>query len=159
MILCKGGAGLAFSENFDAQVAEIEVVLRRMSSILRKRGRDILRNSNVTPPQLNALQFLRHDSLTMGELGAKMYLACSTATDLIDRMERNGLILRERDQDDRRVVRLKVTPFGHDVIEKMIDARKLYLAGVLEKVPPEDRQSLIRNLEQIDEIMRSEQPL
>lgn len=145
-------------KEFEAQVTEIESVLRMVSSILRKRGRDILKNFNVTPPQLNALNFLKKESLTMGELGAKMYLACSTATDLIDRMERNGLIVRERDANDRRVIRLKITPKGEEIIAEVIEARKRYLAGILEKVAPQDRKTLIRNLDQLHNLMKSEQP-
>lgn len=35
-----------------------------------------------------------------------MYLAFSTTTDLVDRMEKNELIVRIRDPKDRRVVRI-----------------------------------------------------
>ena len=143
--------------DFDGYVAEIENTLRMVSLILRKRGRDILGNFNVTPPQLNALNFLRHGSLTMGELGQKMYLACSTATDLIDRMERNGLIQRERGTSDRRVIRLKMTDKGSQVIDEVITARKRYLAGVLAKVAPEARKALVENLHKIHELMKVEE--
>jgi len=143
--------------DFEGYVADIENMLRMVSIIIRKRGRDILGNFNVTPPQLNALNFLRHGILTMGELGQKMYLACSTATDLIDRMERNGLIQRERDTSDRRVIRLKMTNKGNEVIEEVLNARKRYLAGVLSKVAPEDRQALVHNLHKIYELMKVEE--
>jgi DNA-binding MarR family transcriptional regulator len=142
---------------FEGYVADIESVLRMVSIIIRKRGRDILEDFNVTPPQLNALNFLRHGTLTMGELGQKMYLACSTATDLIDRMERNGLIQRERDISDRRVIRLKMTDKGDAVIEEVLNARKRYLAGVLAKVAPEDRKALVDNLHKIYELMKVEE--
>lgn len=143
--------------DFGGYVAEIENVLRMVSIIIRKRGRDILENFNVTPPQLNALNFLRHGILTMGELGQKMYLACSTATDLIDRMERNGLIQRERDTSDRRVIRLKMTVKGNEVIDEVLNARKRYLAGVLANVGPEDRKALVDNLHKIYELMKAEE--
>ncbi|MDP2857907.1 MAG: MarR family transcriptional regulator [Bacillota bacterium] len=143
--------------DFGGYVAEIENVLRMVSIIIRKRGRDILENFNVTPPQLNALNFLRHGILTMGELGQKMYLACSTATDLIDRMERNGLIQRERDTSDRRVIRLKMTVKGNEVIDEVLNARKRYLAGVLAKVASEDRKALVDNLHKIYELMKAEE--
>jgi DNA-binding MarR family transcriptional regulator len=143
-------------EQFEQYVAEIESSLRLVSMIIRKRGRDILVDFDVTPPQLNALNFLKHSSLTMGELGQKMYLANSTATDLIDRMERNGLIVRERDSKDRRVIRLKITPKGMDIIGEVINARKNYLAGVLAKVAPEDRQMLVSNLDKLYHLMTAE---
>jgi DNA-binding MarR family transcriptional regulator len=86
-----------------------------------------------------------------------MYLACSTATDLIDRMERNGLIQRERDTSDRRVIRLKMTVKGNEVIDEVLNARKRYLAGVLAKVASEDRKALVDNLHKIYELMKAEE--
>lgn len=140
---------------FDQYVADVESILRMVNMVIRKRGREILESFNVTPPQLDALNFLKRTSLTMGELGQKMYLACSTATDLIDRMERNGLIVRERDASDRRVIRLHITERGREVISSVIDARKRYLAEVLASVPEEDRLSFKQTLAMLHDLMKA----
>ena len=135
-------------------VVEIDRLIRRVSFIVRKRGRDILVNFDITPPQFNALLTLSdHGSLTMGELCDHLYLACSTATDLIDRMERNGLIERQRDQNDRRVIRLKITERGQEAIEKVIEARYEYLAGVLAPVSCEDKERIVCSLTQLNSLM------
>ncbi len=123
--------------------------------IIRKRGRDILVDFGITPPQLNALVILiEHGQITMGELCDKMYLACSTATDLIDRMERNGLIARERDQADRRVIRLTVLEPGRKVIEEVMKARKHYLGAVLREIPEEEHEMLIKALGDLYKVMQ-----
>ncbi|MGE5673069.1 MAG: MarR family winged helix-turn-helix transcriptional regulator [Mycobacterium leprae] len=141
----------------DRQVAEIEELLRSVSTILKKRGRDILSNFDITPPQFDALLVLReYGELTMGELCQKMYLACSTATDLIDRMERNGLIERVRDTADRRVIRLRVLPKGASVIEDLMAARRNYLGTILSEVDGADKDRLIQSLQQINYLMTRE---
>jgi MarR family transcriptional regulator, organic hydroperoxide resistance regulator len=141
----------------DRHVAEIEDLLRNVGTILKKRGRDILSNFDITPPQLDALLVLREfGELTMGELCHKMYLACSTATDLIDRMERNGLIERVRDTADRRVIRLKVLPKGASVVEEVIEARRGYLATILSEIDVADKERLIQSLEQLNYLMTRE---
>jgi MarR family transcriptional regulator, organic hydroperoxide resistance regulator len=143
--------------NVDRHVAEIEELLRNVSTILKKRGRDILSNFDITPPQLDALLVLRdHGELTMGELCQKMFLACSTATDLIDRMERNGLIERVRDTADRRVIRLRVLPKGSSVIDEVMDARRSYLVTVLSEIDVADKERLIQSLEQLNYLMTRE---
>ncbi len=143
------------SAAFPRQVEAIEALLRNVSVIIRKRGREILSNFGITPPQLNALVILiEQGEITMGELCEKMYLACSTATDLIDRMERNGLIARERDQNDRRVIRLKVLEPGRQVIDAVMIARKRYLGGILQQVPESERDSLIRYLGDLYTLMQ-----
>lgn len=143
--------------NVDRHVAEIEELLRNVSTILKKRGRDILSNFDITPPQLDALLVLREfGELTMGELCQKMFLACSTATDLIDRMERNGLIERVRDTADRRVIRLKVLAKGSAVIDQVLEARRGYLVTILAEIDVADKERLIQSLEQLNYLMTRE---
>ena len=142
-------------DDFENRVEQIEALLRRVSVIIRKRGRDILSAFGITPPQLNALVILIEDGeITMGKLCDRMYLACSTATDLIDRMERNGLIARERDQNDRRVIRLKVLDPGRQIIDEVMKARKRYLGGVLQQIPEEEHDMLIKSLGDIYTVMK-----
>lgn len=143
---------------FEKQVSEIETLLRQVSAVIRKRGREILADTGVTPPQLDALCHLKEQPLlTMGELGARMGLACSTATDLCDRMERNGLVVRERDQVDRRVIRLRITQRGLGVIDQVVAARKRYLYGVLKLVSGEERRQLIASLVHLSQLMQPAQ--
>lgn len=141
----------------DRHVVEIEELLRNVGTMLKKRGRDILSNFDITPPQLDALLVLREfGELTMGELCQKMFLACSTATDLIDRMERNGLIERVRDTADRRVIRLRVLNKGSSVIDEVLQARRGYLATILSELDVADKDRLIQSLEQLNYLMTRE---
>ncbi len=140
-------------------VDELERLLRTVSSIIKRRGRDILSSFDITPPQFNALLILRnHGNLTIGELGEKMYLACSTATDLIDRMERNGLVERRRDQSDRRVIRLHVKEKGTEMWQAVMTARKRYLSDTLEEIPDEEILVMINGMRHIQELMTGALP-
>src|SRR5690625_1677773 len=111
----------------------MEKSLRYISHIIKQRGREILNNYPITPPQFVALQLLKErGDLTIGELSKKMYLAFSTTTDLVDRMERNELILRVRNPKDRRVVQIHLLKKGKQIIDEVIEKRQAYLAEVLE---------------------------
>lgn len=141
---------------FGPYVEELEELVRHVSNIIRKRGRDILADFDLTPPQLNALQYLQSfGNLTIGELGEKMYLACSTATDLIDRMERNDLVERERDPHDRRVVRLRIKEKGYRMLDEVMTSRKRYLSTVLDQVTDDDKRQIVYSLKQLDELMKA----
>lgn len=138
----------------DRQVVEIEELLRTVGTILKKRGRDILSNFNITPPQLDALLVLNENGeLTMGELCQRMFLACSTATDLIDRMERNQLIERMRDTSDRRVIRLRLLNKGRQIIGEVLEARRSYLSGILQEVDAGQKEQIIRSLKLLSDLM------
>ncbi|WP_246940982.1 MarR family winged helix-turn-helix transcriptional regulator [Bacillus pinisoli] len=116
----------------DILVGETEKSLRYIAAIIKQKGREILNQYTITPPQFVALQWLlENGDMTIGELSNKMYLACSTTTDLIDRMEKNQLVVRVKDENDRRVVRIHLLEEGARIIEDVIDKRQGYLAEVL----------------------------
>jgi len=140
--------------SFREQVAVVEELLRLVANVVRKRGRDILSDFDITPPQFQALLVVAdEEGITMGELCQRMYLACSTATDLIDRMEKAGLLSRERDQQDRRVIRLQVSPRGHEIMKSVLEARRRYLEGVLAHMDPGEIKALTRSLQQVHQLM------
>jgi len=140
-----------------SQVAEIDNLLREVGGLLRKWGRDILGGFDITNPQFEALLVLReHGELTMGELCAKMFLACSTATDLIDRMERNQLIERVRDTADRRVIRLRVLDKGNQLVDQILEARQAYLSDAMSGLGASEKARLIRSLQQLTTLLSRE---
>lgn len=105
----------------DRQIEDIERSLRRVSEIVKQKGREILTQFPITPPQFIALQWLNeYGDMTIGELSQKMFLACSTTTDLIDRMEKNQLVERVKDTQDRRVVRIHLLERGRVIIKEVI---------------------------------------
>ncbi|MFJ7934965.1 MarR family winged helix-turn-helix transcriptional regulator [Sporosarcina sp. NPDC096371] len=110
----------------------MEKDLRYIAAIIKQQGRRILSNYTITPPQFIALQWLfEHGDMTIGDLSNRMFLAFSTTTDLVDRMEKNNLVKRVRDEQDRRVVRIHLLDEGERVIEEVIDKRRDYLDKVL----------------------------
>lgn len=119
-------------KNVSMDIAKMEKDLRYIASIIKEQGRKILKNSTITPPQFSALQWLlEYGDMTIGELSNKMFLAFSTTTDLVDRMENNQLVKRVRDENDRRVVRVHLLPEGIRIIEEVIQKRQEYLQDVL----------------------------
>ncbi len=114
------------------EVAHMEKELRYIAAIIKQHGRKILSNYTITPPQFVALQWLfEHGDMTIGELSNRMFLAFSTTTDLVDRMEKNSLVKRVRNTQDRRVVQIHLLSEGERVIEEVIDKRRHYLNTVL----------------------------
>src|SRR6478752_3175208 len=128
-------------------VANIEKDLRYISGIIKQKGREMLSQYKITPPQFVALQWLFEDGdMTIGELSTKMYLACSTTTDLIDRMEKNNLVLRIKDTNDRRVVRIHLLDEGKRLIDEVIKKRQGFLKEVLKNFSDNEIKVLQENL-------------
>ncbi|MBO1515080.1 MarR family winged helix-turn-helix transcriptional regulator [Metabacillus bambusae] len=138
-------------------VADLEKALRHISAIIKQKGREILNDYTITPPQFIALQWLwENGDLTIGELSNKMYLACSTTTDLVDRMEKNQLILRVKDPKDRRVVRIHLLQEGERIIEEVIAKRQHYLKDMLVTFEEKELSILEKSLIKLQHEMREE---
>lgn len=135
----------------DAAISKIELLLRSICFDIKQRGREILADFDITPPQFNALQFLVDEGeLTVSELSSRLYLAPSTITDLIDRMEKNSLVIRVRDTKDRRIVKIQVQEKGNRLISQVIAKRCDYLSGLLKGMPQEDMERFIGYLDSIN---------
>ncbi|ASK63036.1 MarR family transcriptional regulator [Virgibacillus phasianinus] len=126
-----------------AAIADTEKRLRYIAGVIKQNGRKILNNYPITSPQFVALQWLMEEGdLTIGELSNKISLAFSTTTDLVDRMERNELVERVRDLNDRRVVRIHVLERGNRIIHEVIRKRQDYLGKVLTNFSLEETEML-----------------
>ena len=69
------------------------------------------------------------DGLRMNELAGRILFSKSGLTRVIDRMEEAGLVRRERPADDRRVVKVLITPAG---LETLQAARTVHRRGIQE---------------------------
>jgi len=88
---------------------------------------------------LNVLFLLEHDGpLPMRSLAEAMDVSQASATGIVDRMEQRGLVERQRDEDDRRVVRVAVTDEGRDLIAGMVAQRRDHMAQMLETFTDEE---------------------
>ncbi len=79
-------------------------------------------HAGLTPAQYNVLRILRGarpHGVTCGEIADRVLNRDPDITRLIDRLSRDGLAARERDPDDRRVVRVSITRAGLDVLRRL----------------------------------------
>lgn len=136
--------------------AEFEDVIRKISKIMNKRLRDSLKYTCITPPQFSALVTIyRENKLTIGDLCERMFLACSTISGLVDRLEKLDLVERARDEEDRRVVRLQLTAKGIAVTEDLLHKRRLKLEKDMSKIEMARQKELLTNLKLMLEIMNN----
>jgi DNA-binding MarR family transcriptional regulator len=104
----------------------------------------------LTMPQLRIMFMLvEQDGATPGALAERFHVTPSTVTGLTDRLVRQRLISRREDQDDRRLVRIFLTPEGRQVVGELEAAGRAYLTKILEQLPPERLELLASLLEEL----------
>jgi DNA-binding MarR family transcriptional regulator len=104
----------------------------------------------LTPAQIHALLALGHDGpLTMGELARRVAITEKTITGIVDRLERDGHLVRARNTEDRRVVLVKLTPAGATLYRRIDAEIEDGLARLLGLLEPLDRAELARIVEKL----------
>ena len=86
------------------------------------------------------------EPLTLGELAGRLHCVRSNITQLVDRLEAEGLVRRGACPDDRRAVRAVVTPAGRERHEAGVAAIRAVQAEVAGRLEPADRARLIQLL-------------
>lgn len=86
----------------------------RIADIFATQAEQVVKRAGLTGAQYNVLRILRGagEGLACKEIGERMISRDPDITRLLDRMEKRGLITRERPSDDRRVVKTRITTKG-----------------------------------------------
>jgi DNA-binding MarR family transcriptional regulator len=96
-----------------ANTRAIVAGLRRVVRALEVYSQEVRQSFGLTGPQLWALKTLeQRGPLTTGELAGELLVHQSSASLLVDRLERRGLVRRRRVASDRRFVRIELSERG-----------------------------------------------
>jgi len=96
------------------------VSLLQTADTLGQEAEQLLKAAGLTGAQYNVLRILRGaepSGLACRAIGERMISHDPDMTRLLDRMEKRGLITRERQSDDRRVVKTRITAQGLSLLK------------------------------------------
>jgi DNA-binding MarR family transcriptional regulator len=99
--------------------------------------------------QTRLLGVLRDRTPTMNELATMLDVDKSSASGLVDRAERRGLVRRVASNADRRVVRVELTDVGHALVHEVAGGFEADVAMLLGRLSVSDRSSLTRLVSQL----------
>ena len=130
-------------------VEALERVLHQLTWLGRKSLAQELSYYGVTVPQFYALLSLemRGRACPMNELARATKQASATMTGIIDRLVRMGLVERRRKESDRRVVMVRLTRRGEQLLEEVRARRRQSFYKALAKFDDEKIDQLLRFLE------------
>jgi DNA-binding MarR family transcriptional regulator len=101
---------------------EATLNIARTAAVLEHGLTQALKPFGVTPTQYNVLRILRGagaDGLCRNEVGERLIRRVPDVTRLLDRMEEEGLIVRQRSREDRRLVGTKLAAKGEAILDKL----------------------------------------
>lgn len=99
----------------------------------------------ATMLQFSALKFVQgKKDAAVNELGTTLRLSKSSATQLIERLVKTGLIERAADKADRRIIRLSLTSKGEKEVVKMKNRILKKIEKIFSYLPEQDIKELVR---------------
>ncbi|HQT99911.1 MAG TPA: MarR family transcriptional regulator [Acidimicrobiales bacterium] len=103
---------------------------------------------DVTLPQYRALVIVEtRGPQPLAQLAEALGVAPATATRMCDRLVRKKLIRRSHDVEDRRVVRVDLTPRGRALVEKVLQRRRSEIQAILRNVDVTQQRRVIEALQ------------
>jgi len=98
---------------------------------------------DLTPSQFAVLEALYHlGSMTQGEVSTKVLKSGSNMTTVIDNLERDGLVRRERGEKDRRVIHVHLTEAGSRKVEAVLPKHVAALVEEFSVLSASEQQTL-----------------
>ncbi|NLL51730.1 MAG: MarR family transcriptional regulator, partial [Peptococcaceae bacterium] len=121
----------------------LDDLLQKIGLLVHRQKNEFAEENGISRQQLEVLNVIyAKGQITMGELCKEISSACSTATDLADKLEKAGYAERVREKKDRRVVRLKILPPGEELIKSIREKRiQSLIAGLQSLEQSEDRSA------------------
>jgi DNA-binding MarR family transcriptional regulator len=130
--------------------------LHRWTDVFMQRSmRDFMgyaRESGLSMSQWGALFRLHHrGSCAVSDLGDHLGVTISAASQLLERLVQQNLILRSEDPGDRRVKLVVLTDKGRRVLEEGVHARLGWLSGLAETLSDSEREAVVAALQILTE--------
>ena len=142
------GASVLTSEQF---AGRLSLLLPRLARESWRYGRNLVSQGEASLPELWMLKYLaERDACPMHELAAFLRLGNSTVTGLADRLVRRGLIRRQREAADRRLVLVSLSARGRRILGQMAGQKRQMLRDWFGRLTGRERAEFLRIVEKLD---------
>ncbi|HYZ16023.1 MAG TPA: MarR family transcriptional regulator [Candidatus Acidoferrum sp.] len=131
-----------------SEAGTIEVLgrLYRLMAFIEKRLAEAYRSAGLNRGEVDVLNaLLRGGDVPQnpGVVAASLMCSSGAMTNRLDRLERAGFLRRQHGTDDRRSVRLSITPEGRKAAQRANAAREAIAADLLPGLSSADRNALV----------------
>jgi DNA-binding MarR family transcriptional regulator len=128
--------------------------LRRIIRAVSLYSHRLAATYKITAPQLVCLLTIVNEGpLNLSTLSKQVFLSASTVVGILDRLEEKGLITRQRDLKDRRLINVQATPKGADLVAQAPSPLPTALANALKELPELEQATIALSLERVVDLM------
>lgn len=128
-----------------------------MKGFARRQSNDVYKGK-ITLPQLLILERLnRQGASKMTDLAKFMKVTTAASTGIVQRLVMSGYVQREYDQSDRRIIRIRLSAKGIELLKKINQQRTESVTKIFSQISENDRGEYLRILTQVKDILDKEE--
>jgi DNA-binding MarR family transcriptional regulator len=128
------------------------VSILKSADSLAQDAEQLIKSQGLTPAQYNVLRILRGaepEGLLCRGISERMISRDPDMTRLLDRMEKRDLITRQRQKDDRRVIKTRITAAGLALLKKLDQPVRELHKGQFSHMSAPRMKTLVESLEEL----------
>lgn len=153
----RGSAELLRQDDPEKPNLRILRAIRRIIRGVDLYSKELTASTRITTPQLMCLlSVVQAGSMTATSISREIHVSPSTVVGILDRLEEKGLIRRERNRDDRRVVAVTATNEGCRIAQQAPSPLQKTLADALGSLPLDEQTKIAGSLERIVNLMEAQ---
>ena len=125
-------------------------LLPRLTQEINRHENNYVTTGKITLPQLLVLEYLSHQKISkMNMVAAATGTSFSTATGMVDRLVKHGLVKRVPGEDDRRTVLVSITDKGRKILKQVYSQKRSGIIRLFSRISVKERQEYLDILQKI----------
>ncbi len=141
-------------EEFKKEVELLDRIVINLQRKVRAKLSQEVSQGIITPPQYSILTYLlERGESKMADLSRYLLISASGVTGIVDNLVRMGLVQRGSSPQDRRVIKISLTPRGKELISRIRTEFQEVLQKVLVGFSVKERRELIRLLGKMEKLL------
>lgn len=145
-----------------AERAEVIAAVEAVSAWIDRRKRAMVKDMHAcgqSPAQLHVLGLLNEiGPTTVSHIAMQLGVTPPSASSIVDRMVDGGLVERQRNEDDRRVVTVSLAAAGREALQTSVGGRRGMLERVLSQLSDEELRDTVRLMARLEEAIHQAAP-
>ncbi len=139
------------------KIEEVLITLRRLIRATDLHSKQLVKTAGLTAPQLLLLQAIREKGqVTIGALAKEISLSQATVTTILDRLEKRGLVYRERSSEDKRKVHAYLTDKGAEILRDAPTPLQEHFVRQFRDLRDWEQSMIISSLQRVARMMDAE---
>jgi len=135
---------------------QVLVTLRQIIRAIDLHSKKLERESGLTGPQLLVMQLIAtYDEVTSGVIAREVSLSQATVTTILDRLERKGMLKRERSAYDKRKVLVSLTEEGAQALQRAPTLMQESFIRAFNQLESWEQSLILSSLQRVSDMMNA----